>query len=288
MGTNKQPCIFPVTRAPFMTQLGADHPNVVDRWRGWNCGGMEGRRFPAKPCAPSPPKAFFSVGTHAGSRAAGTENGELFLWQSAHPEAVSRIEARQWALCVGMVRPCRDRRRRPTHRPLERDRIARRMVTPRGGENPVLGASPSSLFIGTTSGKAYLCAHLEAGEHMRHAIELQGMSAAVTPRCGCLKKRRGSPAGRDGCIRAWTPTGEEILSIPAHEGAIYRMVSDGTHLWTASRDKTLKAWRLHDLSFVRKITAKAEAPVRSTRLHATRSSQSRRCCSEATTGRVGC
>jgi WD40 repeat protein len=41
------------------------------------------------------------------------------------------------------------------------------------------------------------------------------------------------------------------------------MVRDGTHLWTASRDKTLKAWRLNDLAFVRKITRREGGSTRS-------------------------
>ena len=76
------------------------------------------------------------------------------------------------------------------------------------------------------------------------------------------EKRTWLSSGGTG-LRAWTSTGEEILSIPAHEGAIYRMVSDGTHLWTASRDKTLKAWRLSDLAFVRKITHREGGSTRS-------------------------
>lgn len=202
-------------------------------------------------------KAFFSVGTHASSRAAGTENGELFLWQAAHPEAVSRIEAHSnglfalaWSSHSQLLTGGGDQRIALWNG----TELLNEWSLPGAEKIRCLVHSPTSLFIGTTTGKAYLCAHLEAGERMRHAIELPGHVGGSYAALWLPEKKTWISSGRDGCIRAWTPTGEEILSIPAHEGAIYRMVNDGTHLWTASRDKTLKAWRLNDLSFVRKIT----------------------------------
>ena len=71
----------PITR----TWLTAGGDGIVAEWHADGSG--EGRALLHHE------KAFFSVVSHATTRAAGTENGELFIWEANQPEAVSRIEA---------------------------------------------------------------------------------------------------------------------------------------------------------------------------------------------------
>ena len=51
--------------------------------------------------------------------------------------------------------------------------------------------------------------------------------------------------GRDGHLRVQHgPAGSvrEVVAFPAHQGTVYRLVATDRALWTASRDRTLKAW----------------------------------------------
>lgn len=258
MGTNEttvhlsghQGAIYDVAwDSSTQTWLTAGGDGIVAEWNANGTG--EGRALLHHE------KAFFTVGAHDTLRAAGTENGELFTWEAAQPEAVSRIEAHSngifamaWSSKLHLLTGGGDQRIALWHD----TELLDEWSLPGAEKIRCLVHGPTSLFIGTTSGKAYLCEHLQAGERMHQTVELPGHVGGSYAALWLPEKKTWLSSGRDGCIRAWTPTGGEILSIPAHEGAIYRMVSDGTHLWTASRDKTLKAWRLNDLAFVRKIS----------------------------------
>jgi WD40 repeat protein len=64
--------------------------------------------------------------------------------------------------------------------------------------------------------------------------------------------------GKDALLKSWNlPKEEELESIPAHNFAIYSIVpiGNGTHIATASRDKTIKIWG-EDLSFKQRIDHK--------------------------------
>ena len=67
------------------TWLTAGGDGIVAEWHAQGTG--EGRALLHHE------KAFFTLGVHGTTRAAGTENGELFIWEANQPEAVSRIEA---------------------------------------------------------------------------------------------------------------------------------------------------------------------------------------------------
>lgn len=69
--------------------------------------------------------------------------------------------------------------------------------------------------------------------------------------------------GRDGHIRASRPDGTEILSLPAHEGSIYRMCVVGQQLWTAGRDKRIKIWDVDTLKPLHRLEAPSGAHARS-------------------------
>lgn len=63
--------------------------------------------------------------------------------------------------------------------------------------------------------------------------------------------------GKDGHLRAWTTDDgfQQILSVPAHKGAIYRMAIDHSSLRfaTVSRDKSAKVWDLATLEVVERL-----------------------------------
>lgn len=211
-------------------------------------------------------KAFFAVGCHSRLRAAGTENGELFTWEATKPDAVSRIEAHSnglfalaWSPDSHLITGGGDQRIA-----LWRNtKLQNEWTLTSADKIRCLVHNPTSLFIGTSSGKAYICSHLKARKSMSHIVELKGHSGGCYAAVWLPTKKTWLSSGRDGYIRAWNSFGKEIISIPAHEGTIYRMVSDGLTLWTASRDKTVKAWSLEDLSFVRKITRSQGGSTRS-------------------------
>jgi WD40 repeat protein len=267
MGTNEttahlsghQGAIYDAAWDPStQTWLTAGGDGIVAEWNADGSG--EGRALLHHD------KAFFSIGCLSNMRAAGAENGELFTWTGNEPESVTRMEAHSnglfalaWSPSSGLLTGGGD------------ERIAMWIDAEHQFEWRLPGAqkirclvhSPTSLFIGTTSGKAYLCEHLEPGRSIQNAVEINGHEGGCYAAVWLPQKKAWLSTGRDGHIRAWTPTGEEILSIPAHEGAIYRMASDGTILWTASRDKTLKAWKANDLTFIRKITRRDGGSARS-------------------------
>lgn len=65
--------------------------------------------------------------------------------------------------------------------------------------------------------------------------------------------------GKDGHIRVWDlrRSGDELLSIAAHRSTVYALAFDasGRVLISASRDKTVKRWRAHDLTGIERLDA---------------------------------
>jgi WD40 repeat protein len=65
--------------------------------------------------------------------------------------------------------------------------------------------------------------------------------------------------GKDAWLRKWDlRTGEETISIPAHNFVVYDLLtlSDGELVVSASRDKTIKVWKTADLDFVQRLDHK--------------------------------
>ncbi|MGB1944382.1 MAG: hypothetical protein ACPHM0_01745, partial [Flavobacteriales bacterium] len=185
------------------TWLTAGGDGIVAEWHAQGTG--EGRALLHHE------KAFFALGVHGTTRAAGTENGELFIWEANQPEAVSRIEAHNngifaiaWSRDSHWLTGGGD------------ERIALWRGTKLRDEWSLPGAEkircmvhgPDSTFIGTTAGKAFLTPHLGAGCSMRNITAFDAHTGGCYAALWLPEKRTWLTSGRDGCIRAWTPTGE--------------------------------------------------------------------------------
>lgn len=202
-------------------------------------------------------KAFFAVSARGTARAAGTENGELFRWNAAEAKEAKRLEAHDnglfalaWTKSGALLSGGGDARilvwdganvQSEWHLP-GAQKI--RCIVPNGNR----------LFIGTTQGQGYLATTEEASPIPPVFSAIPGHEGGCYAAVWHQGKSAWISGGRDGHLRAWQADGREILAFPAHEGAIYRMVIAQGTLWTASRDKTVKAWSMTDLSPQKKIT----------------------------------
>lgn len=211
-------------------------------------------------------KAFFSVSSLGTQRAAGTENGELFRWTGNNASIAKRIEAHRNGLFAMAWMP--DGRLLTGGGD---ERILMWQGAQLRGEWRIPGAQKircivrqeNEVFIGTTQGKGHLFAFDASGDALEQVAETAGHSGGCYAAVWHPQKRAWITGGRDGHLRVWRADQGELLAFPAHEGAIYRMAISGDNLWTASRDKSMKAWRLDDLSPARKLTHRNGGSARS-------------------------
>ena len=211
-------------------------------------------------------KAFFSVSSFESQRAAGTENGELFRWTGTNASSATRIEAhRNGIFALAWM---------PDGRLLTGggdERILLWEGSQLSGEWRIPGAQKirsivphnDKVFIGTTRGQALLYTWNAGGDSLEHEAEMTGHNGGCYAAVWHPHKQAWITGGRDGHLRIWRENQGELLAFPAHEGAIYRMAIAGDCLWTVSRDKSLKAWRLDDLSSSGKITHRNGGSARS-------------------------
>jgi WD40 repeat protein len=240
------------------TWLTAGGDGIVAEWNA--DGSAEGRAILHHD------RAFFCIATSGSRRYAGTESGELFSWDQDAPNQARRFETHSNGLfSVAMGK-------------------ANSIITGGGderlvwqkdgvilGEWQVSGAqkircivpSPRGWFVGTSSGKAWTFESWETLRDFAMESRIEGHEGGCYAAIWHHEKRVWLSAGRDGHIRVWGPTGNPILAFPAHEGAIYRMVQLDGVVWTAGRDKTVKAWDGKSLEPLRRISHKEGGSTRS-------------------------
>ena len=202
-------------------------------------------------------QAFYSVSAHQQMRVAGAENGDLFRWKRGESDRARRISAHTsglfaltWMKDGTLVTGGGDERvvRWNEHEILSEWHIqgARkiRCIVP----------SDAGVFVGTSGGEAIISPPLGAVGCLKGGIAIAGHSGGTYAAVWHPQKRVWISGGRDGHLRVWDAAGASLLSIPAHESAIYRVCQFNGMLWTASRDKTLKAWGWNDLEPLEKVT----------------------------------
>ena len=213
---------------------------------------------------------FFSLGTDGDWMHAGTDQGEWWAWRPAEAREPRRLLAHSrgifaltpWAPGV-LFTGGGDGRFAQWQWDEAGWVLLRDIPLPSGGKVRCLSPGPESLLIGT--------AESGWGEwHVATArwLHWEGAGGAY---CAHWLAHKGAwlLGGRDGHLRVWhahTPqeTGlREIWSFPAHQGTVYRLVATPQALWTASRDKTLKAWHPETLAPLARIERIATGHTRS-------------------------
>lgn len=112
-----------------------------------------------------------------------------------------------------------------------------------------IASAQHGMFIGSSSGKGIILPDLSSKNSLNKGVEVKGHEGGIYAAVYLPEKSVWLTGGRDGHLRAWSLTGQELIAIPAHEAAIYRVVVGGNQLYTASRDKSVKSWNTNDLSF---------------------------------------
>lgn len=199
-------------------------------------------------------KAFFCVCVNEDGLVAGTEDGELFFLNNSG-------SVRRWPAHRGGVFALLKHTNQKIYsgggdgRVLEwtEGKLTREWSFSSATKIRTLVAHGNSIFISTSNGKGHLWnpndnASLDNANQL--AFHEGGLYAALF----IQEKEVWVTGGRDGHLRVWDSKGSEILHIPAHEGAIYRMQRTGDLIWTASRDKTVKSWSMDSLKPISKWT----------------------------------
>jgi WD40 repeat protein len=182
---------------------------------------------------------FFAVSVWNGDAVAGNSTGELFLKTGAD-HAVSRLhESPVFSLFVdaqnrlwsgdGSGRICRWER-------TANGMAATLDLTTGLGKIRSIDAHPEGILVaGGTGTWAVLNelgkATLEVQAHERSCYWARHLASKDVVLSG----------GQDGLLAVHRGT-EHVLSLPVHQSAVYRGIVVGTSLWTASRDKEVKAW----------------------------------------------
>lgn len=196
-------------------------------------------------------QAFYSVLTHEDWLFAGSSNGELFASHGgtapqrlvAHEQGLFALVLHENRLWTGgglgqiLAWKCQNQTWRVTER-IQLPNLGKvRMFLPLG-EAMLVGTSDG--LLGTI--KEGLFTPFLSVPKVAHyaAVHLPEKDAFLT-------------GDADGHLRAYRRDGSPVLAFPAHQGPVYRVVVCGDVIWSASRDKTIKAWHSHDLRPLAKI-----------------------------------
>ena len=199
-------------------------------------------------------KAFFCVCVTTDGLVAGTEDGELFFFNTSE-------ETKRWTAHRGGVFSLLQHENGRIYsgggdgRILEwtSGRLTGEWSLAKPAKIRTLVAQGGNIFVGSSNGEGRIWNPNES------------MDLAVAPAMGFHEgglyaalfldsKNVWVTGGRDGHLRVWNSAGESVMNIPAHEGAIYRMQRTADKIWTASRDKTVKCWSASTLQPLSKWT----------------------------------
>mgnify|MGYP002628835623 FL=1 len=199
-------------------------------------------------------KAFFCICLNGDGLVAGTEDGELFFLDSKG--SVIRWSAHRGGVFALLLHTNgRIYSGGGDGRVLEwtDGKLTGEWALSSPDKIRTLVAHGSSIFVSSSNGEGRLWNPADtAGLAGAPAMGFHegGLYAAIF----IAAKNVWITGGRDGHLRVWDETGESILSLPGHEGAIYRMQRTGDLIWTASRDKTVKCWSVDSLQPLAKWT----------------------------------
>lgn len=207
-------------------------------------------------------QAFFSVAAVGPQLVAGTASGELMIkGTGTEPQRIQAHEGGVFALTVtadgtffsgggaGQIHHWR-----PTTGPWQ---LHRSFVTPDGSKVRTLLPAATGFLVGTSAG--WLGTLVDGQFQQFEAIPVTGHYAAVP----IPRRNAWLVAGGDGHLRVVSFAGEVVYSFPAHQGPVYRLAVAGEVIWSASRDKSVKAWRANDLAPVDKLVFKGGGHTRS-------------------------
>ncbi|MDX1349404.1 MAG: hypothetical protein R3279_04115 [Putridiphycobacter sp.] len=119
-----------------------------------------------------------------------------------------------------------------------------------------IGVIDNHIYIGCESGGIYrLNKNLDVDISIEHHLPSYSVNTFI------LSAHDLISGSRDGHLNRVAFMKEEVVlkdRIPMHNYAIYKIVKspDGKYIATASRDKSIKIWRLENLEFVTKLTYK--------------------------------
>ena len=240
------------------TWLTAGGDGIIAEWN--SDGSAEGRAILHHD------RAFFCVATAGSRRYAGTESGELFSWNQSSPDRARRFETHSnglFSVAKGKANSIITGGGDERLVWQEDGVILGEWRVPGSRKIRCIVPSPQGWFVGTSSGTAWTFESWQSLRDLRLEKRVEGHEGGCYAAIWHHKKRVWLSGGRDGHIRVWDPSGTPILAFPAHEGAVYRMVQLNGLIWTAGRDKIVKAWDATSLQPLRRISHKEGGSTRS-------------------------
>ena len=238
-----QGAIYDVTWVhPWGTWCTAGGDGVVAKWHPGQSNGTAVLQHA---------KAFYSLCSWRGGVAAGNADGQIWLMGDGEPVVLQGHQAPIFSLQVdskgrlwsgdgqGIVKVWNGHQATPTC-------LAEHNTDM--GKIRHLGEFGSGQVVVAGGSGAWAVFSID-GPQGSHALQHEGSCYWA---CKLPNKEAVVSGGHDGCL-AIHKQGHTILQVPAHQSAIYRGVLSGNVLWTASRDKDVKAWDTNTMEFLYKL-----------------------------------